>query len=339
MRKNYIGPGIDVPAPDFGTGPKEMAWIADTYAQIRSDDLNALGCVTGKPVQLGGIRGRTEATGRGVFFGVREACDVVEDMKALGLTPGLSGKRVIVQGLGNVGYHAAKFLEEGGAVVVGIAEREGAIHNPKGLELERVVAHRKATGSCLNFPGAENITPSVAALELDCDILVPAALERQITAENAPKIKAKIIAEGANGPTTNEADAILQQRGVLVLPDLYLNAGGVTVSYFEWLKNLSHVRFGRMEKRFDESFARGLIGGVERLTGKSLELGEKAQLTHGADEIDLVNSGLEETMIGAYHGVRETKQSLGPAVDLRTAALVTSIDKVAVIYREMGIFP
>ena len=339
VRKNYIGPGIDVPAPDFGTGPKEMAWIADTYAQIRSDDLNALGCVTGKPVQLGGIRGRTEATGRGVFYGVREACDVVEDMKALGLTPGLSGKRVIVQGLGNVGYHAAKFLEEGGAVIVGIAEREGAIHNPKGLELERVVAHRKATGSCLNFPGAENITPSVAALELDCDILVPAALERQITAENAPKIKAKIIAEGANGPTTNEADAILQQRGVLVLPDLYLNAGGVTVSYFEWLKNLSHVRFGRMEKRFDESFARGLIGGVERLTGKSLELGEKAQLTHGADEIDLVNSGLEETMIGAYHGVRETKQSLGPAVDLRTAALVTSIDKVAVIYREMGIFP
>ena len=339
VRKNYIGPGIDVPAPDFGTGPKEMAWIADTYAQIRSDDLNALGCVTGKPVQLGGIRGRTEATGRGVFFGVREACDVVEDMKALGLTPGLAGKRVVVQGLGNVGYHAAKFLEEGGAIIVGIAEREGAIHNPKGLDLEKVVAHRKATGSCLNYPGATNISPSLAALELDCDILVPAALERQITADNAPRIKAKIIAEGANGPTTNEADAILQQRGALVLPDLYLNAGGVTVSYFEWLKNLSHVRFGRMEKRFDESFARGLIGGVERLTGKSLELGEKAQLTHGADEIDLVNSGLEETMIGAYQGVRDTKVGLGKSVDLRTAALVTAIDKVAVIYREMGIFP
>jgi len=339
VRKNYIGPGIDVPAPDFGTGPKEMAWIADTYAQIRSDDLNALGCVTGKPVQLGGIRGRTEATGRGVFFGVREACDVVEDMKALGLTPGLAGKRVVVQGLGNVGYHAAKFLEEGGAIIVGIAEREGAIHNPKGLDLEKVVAHRKATGSCLNYPGATNISPSLAALELDCDILVPAALERQITADNAPRIKAKIIAEGANGPTTNEADAILQQRGALVLPDLYLNAGGVTVSYFEWLKNLSHVRFGRMEKRFDERFARGLIGGVERLTGKSLEIGEKAQLTHGADEIDLVNSGLEETMIGAYQGVRDTKVGLGKSVDLRTAALVTAIDKVAVIYREMGIFP
>jgi glutamate dehydrogenase (NAD(P)+) len=339
VRKNYIGPGIDVPAPDFGTGPKEMAWIADTYAQIRSDDLNALGCVTGKPVQLGGIRGRTEATGRGVFFGVREACDIAEDMKALGLTPGLSGKRVVVQGLGNVGYHAAKFLEEGGAIIVGIAEREGAIHNPTGLDLEKVVAHRKATGSCLNYPGATNITPSLAALELDCEILVPAALEQQITAANAPNIKAKIIAEGANGPTTNDADVILQQRGALVLPDLYLNAGGVTVSYFEWLKNLSHVRFGRMEKRFDESFARGLIGGVERLTGKSLELDEKAQLTHGADEIDLVNSGLEETMIGAYHGVRETKMSLGKSVDLRSAAMATAIDKVAVIYREMGIFP
>jgi len=172
VRKNYIGPGIDVPAPDFGTGPKEMAWIADTYAQIRSDDLNALGCVTGKPVQLGGIRGRTEATGRGVFFGVREACDVAEDMKALGLTPGLAGKRVVVQGLGNVGYHAAKFLEEGGAIIVGIAEREGAIHNPKGLDLEKVVAHRKATGSCLHYPGATNISPSLAALELDCEILV-----------------------------------------------------------------------------------------------------------------------------------------------------------------------
>jgi glutamate dehydrogenase (NAD(P)+) len=339
VRKNYIGPGIDVPAPDFGTGPKEMAWIADTYAQIRSDDLNALGCVTGKPVELGGIRGRTEATGRGVYFGVREACDVASDMKALGLTPGLAGKRVVVQGLGNVGYHAAKFLAEGGAVIVAIAEREGAVHNPNGLDLEALVAHRKATGSCLGFPGSTNITPSLAALELDCDILVPAALEQQITADNAPRIKAKIIAEGANGPTTGEADVILQQRGVLVLPDLYLNAGGVTVSYFEWLKNLSHVRFGRMEKRFDEGFARRLLGGVERLTGKSIGTLEKEELSRGADEIDLVNSGLEETMIGAYHGVRETKVALGASVDLRTAAMVTAIDKVAVIYREMGIFP
>lgn len=339
VRKNYIGPGIDVPAPDFGTGPREMAWIADTYAQIRSDDLNALGCVTGKPVALGGIRGRAEATGRGLFFGVREACGIAADMKALGLAPGLAGKRFVVQGLGNVGYHAANFLVEGGAILVGIAEREGGIHNPKGLDLAKVVAFRKEKGTIIGFPGSEALPSSAAALELDCDILVPAALERQILAENAPRIRAKIIAEGANGPTTPDADTILQKKGVLVLPDLYLNAGGVTVSYFEWLKNLSHVRFGRMEKRFDEGFARRLLGGMEKLSGRRLDAAETDEIAHGADEIDLVNSGLEETMIGSYHGVRETQKGLGPSVDLRTAAMVTAIDKVAVIYREMGIFP
>ena len=339
VRKNYIGPGIDVPAPDFGTGPREMAWIADTYAQIRSDDINALGCVTGKPVALGGIRGRAEATGRGLFYGVREACSIAEDMKALGLTTGLAGKRFVVQGLGNVGFNAARFLVEGGAILVGISEREGGIHNPKGLDLDKVVAFRKENNTIIGFPGSTALPTSADALELDCDILVPAALERQILAENAPRIKAKIVAEGANGPTSPDADTILQQKNVLVLPDLYLNAGGVTVSYFEWLKNLSHVRFGRMEKRFDEGFARRLLSGMEKLSQRQLDPAEVEAMTHGADEIDLVNSGLEETMIGAYHGVRETRKGLGASVDLRTAALVTAIDKVAVIYREMGIFP
>ena len=339
VRKNYIGPGIDVPAPDFGTGPREMAWIADTYAQIRSDDINALGCVTGKPVALGGIRGRAEATGRGLFYGVREACSIAEDMKALGLTTGLAGKRFVVQGLGNVGFNAARFLIEGGAILVGISEREGGIHNPKGLDLDKVVAFRKENNTIIGFPGSTALPTSADALELDCDILVPAALERQILAENAPRIKAKIVAEGANGPTSPDADTILQQKNVLVLPDLYLNAGGVTVSYFEWLKNLSHVRFGRMEKRFDEGFARRLLSGMEKLSQRQLDPAEVEAMTHGADEIDLVNSGLEETMIGAYHGVRETRKGLGASVDLRTAALVTAIDKVAVIYREMGIFP
>jgi len=296
VRKNYIGPGIDVPAPDFGTGPKEMAWIADTYAQIRSDDLNALGCVTGKPVQLGGIRGRTEATGRGVFFGVREACDVAEDMKALGLKPGLAGKRVVVQGLGNVGYHAAKFLEEGGAIIVGIAEREGAIHNPGGLDLEKVVAHRKATGSCLNYPGATNIAPSLAALELDCDILVPAALERQITADNAPKIKAKIIAEGANGPTTPEAHKHLHERGVFVIPDILANAGGVTTSYFEWVQD-RHGYFW---------------------------------------EEDEVNRRLEAKMCEAFEDVLTTAQRY--KTDLRTAAYVVAINRVATVTRMRGMY-
>jgi len=339
VRKNFIGPGIDVPAPDFGTGPKEMSWIADTYAQIRTDDLNALGCVTGKPVSLGGIRGRAEATGRGLFFGVREACSVAADMKALGLTPGLAGKRVIVQGLGNVGYHAAKFLHEGGAVVVGIAEREGAAYAKDGLDPEAVWNHRKATRSILNYPGATSMAESPKALEMECDILVPAALERVLTADNAPRIRAKVIAEGANGPTTEEADAVLNQRGVLILPDLFINAGGVTVSYFEWLKNLSHVRFGRMEKRFDEAQANRMMRGMERLTGRSLGTEEFDAVTRGADEVDLVNSGLEETMVQAYHDIRETRQRLPAGTDLRTAAMVTSIDKIAMIYSEMGIFP
>ena len=339
VRKNFIGPGIDVPAPDFGTGPKEMSWIADTYAQIRTDDLNALGCVTGKPVSLGGIRGRAEATGRGLFFGVREACTFAEDMKAIGLTPGLAGKRIIVQGLGNVGYHAAKFLHEGGAVIVGIAEREGAIYAADGLDPEAVWNHRKGTGSILHYPGATSIPDSTTALEMDCDILVPAALERVITGDNAPRVRARLVAEGANGPTTEDADAILQQRGIMVLPDLFINAGGVTVSYFEWLKNLSHVRFGRMEKRFDEAQAHRMLRGVERLVGRNLAAEEFTDVTRGADEVDLVNSGLEETMVGAYHGIRDTQRRLGAHVDLRTAAMVTSIDKIALIYGEMGIFP
>jgi glutamate dehydrogenase (NAD(P)+) len=339
VRKNFIGPGIDVPAPDFGTGPKEMSWIADTYAQIKTNDLNALGCVTGKPVSLGGINGRTEATGRGLFYAVREACAVTEDMKALGLAPGLAGKRAVVQGLGNVGYHAAKFLHEGGACIVAIAEREGAIHAPDGLDPDAVLRHRRETGSILGYPGAHAMTDSTQALELECEILVPAALERVLTADNAPRIKARIIAEGANGPTTEEADAVFAERGVLILPDLFANAGGVTVSYFEWLKNLSHVRFGRMEKRFDEAQAHRMLKGVERLTGRNLSTEEFAAVTRGADEVDLVNSGLEETMVQAYHDIRDTRSRLPGGTDLRTAAMVTSIDKIALIYSEMGIFP
>jgi len=148
-----------------------------------------------------------------------------------------------------------------------------------------------------------------------------------------------VIAEGANGPTTEEADAVLNQRGVLILPDLFINAGGVTVSYFEWLKNLSHVRFGRMEKRFDEAQANRMMRGMERLTGRSLGTEEFDAVTRGADEVDLVNSGLEETMVQAYHDIRETRQRLPAGTDLRTAAMVTSIDKIAMIYSEMGIFP
>jgi glutamate dehydrogenase (NAD(P)+) len=339
IKKNFIGPGIDVPAPDYGTGPREMAWIADTYMAFHAGHIDALGCVTGKPVTQGGIRGRREATGRGIFYGTREACSIKEDMARIGLKPGLEGKRIIVQGLGNVGYYASKFFQEAGAVLIGLAEYEGAIYDERGLDLEKVIQHRKNTGSILNYPGATNIAESRQALELDCDILIPAALENQITAENAGKIKAKIIAEGANGPTTFDADKILIKNGVMIIPDIYLNAGGVTVSYFEWLKNLSHVRFGRMGKRFDEMTSQRLLGAMEKVTGERISEDEKRVLSRGAEEEDLVNSGLEETMISAYNQIREVRRSTKGCNDLRTAAFINAINKIAVAYMELGIFP
>jgi glutamate dehydrogenase (NAD(P)+) len=338
VKKNFIGPGIDVPAPDYGTGAREMSWIADTYASLRPGEIDALGCVTGKPVSQGGVRGRTEATGLGVFYGVRELCNTAEDMNKLGLSVGVEGKRVIVQGLGNVGYHAAKFFYNAGALIVGLAEYEGGIYDPKGLDLEAVVAHRKSTGSILDFPGATNIKNSSETLEQECDILIPAALENVINASNADRIQAKIIGEGANGPLTPEADEILLAKGVIVVPDMYLNAGGVTVSYFEWLKNLSHVRFGRMDKRFSENQNNAILNSVEALTGKKVTDIERKQLLHGPDEVDLVYSGLEDTMIGSYHEIREAMLSHNMS-DMRTAAFIVAINKVGVAYEELGIFP
>ncbi|MGH7629493.1 MAG: Glu/Leu/Phe/Val family dehydrogenase [Gemmatimonadales bacterium] len=339
VRKNFIGPGLDVPAPDVGTGPREMAWIADTYAQIHHGEVDALACVTAKPVSQGGIRGRMEATGRGVFYGVRELVSIAEDMKALGLSRGLEGKRVVIQGLGNVGYFTARFFQEGGAILVGLAESEGAIANPKGIEIEKVMAHRRERGSLLDFPGATRLPRREDALTLDCDILIPAALERQITAENAPHVKAKILVEAANGPTTPEADEILFGRGVMVVPDAYINAGGVTVSYFEWVKNLGHVRFGRMQKRFEQGAFARVLRAVEGATGRQFTPEEVDRVTHGASEEDLVNSGLEETMIGSYHPIRQLWKQHQGKLDLRTAAMIVAIDKVALSYEQLGIFP
>ncbi|MCC7033149.1 MAG: Glu/Leu/Phe/Val dehydrogenase [Acidobacteria bacterium] len=339
VKKGFIGPGIDVPAPDYGTGEREMAWIADTYQALVPGHLDAMGCVTGKPVTQGGVRGRREATGRGLFFALREACAHPDLMAPLGLATGLDGKRVIVQGLGNVGYHAAKFCREGGAVLVAIAEREGAIVSAKGLHEDEVFQHRKTTGSILDFPGAANLRDTAAALELECDVLLPAALEGVFTAENAPRIQAKIILEGANGPTTPEADPIFRQKGILVIPDIYCNAGGVTVSYFEWLKNLSHVRYGRMSKRHEQANELQMLRAIESATGKRFTDAERAELARGPDEVDLVNSGLEETMITAFHALLETKRSHPGIPDLRIAAFVNAIHKVARSYMELGIFP
>ncbi len=338
-KKHFIGPAIDVPAPDMGTGPREMAWVADTYQSLNAGELNAAACVTGKPVTQGGVAGRTEATGRGVVYGLVEACSIAEDMKPLKLSTGIDGKRFVVQGLGNVGYHAAKYMIELGAVLVGVSEIKGGIANPDGIDLGRLMAYREEAGTVVGFPGAAPLPSSLAALELECDILIPAALENQITPENAPRIKAKLIGEGANGPMTDDADQLLRQRGVLTIPDIYLNSGGVTVSYFEWLKNLQHVSFGRMEKRFDQGAYRRLVKAMESATGKQFSLQEESTLTRGAEELDLVNSGLEETMAFAYQQIRNKRAALEDKVDLRTAAMVLAINKVVVAYEELGIFP
>ncbi|MBI5596026.1 MAG: Glu/Leu/Phe/Val dehydrogenase [Elusimicrobia bacterium] len=339
IKRNCIGPALDVPAPDYGTGAKEMAWIADTYAAFHPKDIDALGCVTGKPVTQGGIRGRVEATGRGIVYGLTEACRNANDMARLGLPPGLAGKTAVVQGFGNVGFHTAKFLAEAGTRVIAVAEWNGAVINASGLDILALDEHRKATGSILNFPGARTIPNGADAMELDCDILVPAALENQITSLNAPRIKARIIAEGANGPTTMEAEEILLAKGSIIIPDVFLNAGGVTVSYFEWLKNLSHVRFGRMDRRFEQKAYERMLTAIESSTGKRFADSERNLITHGADEIDLVNSGLEDTMISAYQQIREVMARDPRIKDLRTAAFVSSIQKVATSYLELGVFP
>ncbi|MER3497315.1 MAG: glutamate dehydrogenase [Chitinophagaceae bacterium] len=338
-KKNFIGPGIDVPAPDYGTGEREMAWILDTYSSLRPGEIDAAGCVTGKPVTQGGVRGRREATGLGVFFGIREVCNMADIMGKLGLKTGIEGKRVVVQGLGNVGYHSAKFFQDAGAIIIGLAEYEGAIYNLNGLDVDEVFKHRKSTGSILNFPSAKNFTKNTDALEMDCDILIPAALENVINGENAPMVKAKIIAEAANGPLTPDADDVFTQKGILVVPDMYLNAGGVTVSYFEWLKNLSHVRYGRMEKRFTENMNAHIIGQMESMTGKKVDATEREVIMHGADEVDLVYSGLEETMITATREIMDTWRVNPQIPNMRTAAFVVAINKVGTSYAELGIFP
>ncbi len=264
---------------------------------------------------------------------------MADDMKALGLSRGVDGKTVVVQGFGNVGYHSAKFLADAGARVIAIAEYDGAISNPDGLDIKSVDQHRRETGSILGSPDTQTLARSEDALEMECDILVPAALENVITSQNVSRIKAKIIAEAANGPVTSDASEQLFQRGVMIIPDTFLNAGGVTVSYFEWLKDLSHVRFGRLEKRFEEHAYRRLLKGVESATQKAFSEDMLRVLSQGADERDLVHSGLEETMASAFQEVRDTKLKLGSRSDLRTAALINAIDKIVFCYGDMGIFP
>lgn len=335
-QKNFIGPGIDVPAPDMGTGPREMSWVADTYRQINHLDVNGLACVTGKPISAGGVRGRNEATGLGVYYGVREFLSYEEVRKKTNLSAGIKGKTVVVQGFGNVGYWACRFFSENGAKVIAVCEKESMVVNNQGINIESLFEHRKATGTFVGYAdGTVSTENPTKGLELECDILIPAALERQITRKNMKNIKAKIIGEGANGPLTFDAHQYLTEKNVVIIPDLLLNAGGVVVSYFEWLKNLQHVRFGRMNKRWETRGRTSLLEHLENRIGRSLSDVERSLIVDGASERDLVYSGLEDTMIVA---VNETvKTSKEKDTDYRYAAYLNSLLKIADSYLTSGI--
>ena len=335
-KRGLLGPGINVPAPDMGTGQRMMSWIADEYQKLHPSDINAQGCVTGKPVHFGGVEGRMEATGRGVQFGLQEFFRHPDDVASAYLEGTLAGKKIIVQGLGNVGYHAAKFLqEEDGALIIGILERDGAIINEKGLDVEEVSKFKLEHGKVEGFPDSQFVKNGSEVLEHPCDILIPAAMEGVITHENAPRIQAKLLAEAANGPVTYEADQILNKKGVFIIPDAYLNAGGVTVSYFEWLKNLSHVRFGRMDRRLVEAQGQKIIEAIESGIGKSLVQVAKDKLLAGPSEIDLVRSGLDDTMRVAYSEIKEQQLSNDLITERRTAAYALAIRNIADIYESM----
>ena len=338
--KRFIGPGINVPAPDMGTGEREMAWIADTYDALNQGGIDNFACVTGKPVSQGGIRGRTEATGRGTYYGIREACNHAEDMKALGLSLGTEGKKIVIQGFGNVGWHAAHILaKEGGAKIIAIGEWNGWLHNEDGIDLDALEAWRKETGSILKYPGAKTHDEPATVLEVPCDILIPAALQNQITLENCDRIRCKILAEAANGPTTPGAEQRLLARGIWIIPDIYLNAGGVIVSYFEWTKNIGHIRYGRMGKRLAIARETDMINAIEHVMERSFTDSDKRLFSKATDEIDIVRSGLEGSMVDGYREIRVVCKRKSRISDLRTAAFAVALRKVAGSYESLGIFP
>jgi glutamate dehydrogenase (NAD(P)+) len=339
IRKDFISPSTNVPAPDMGTGEREMSWIADTYKQLHPENLNYAACVTGKPIHHGGIRGRVEATGRGVVYAMREFFRNLEDVNRTGMKGGLAGKRIVLQGLGNVGYYAGKLLEEEDeSVIIAIIEKDGALINEEGLSVQRIREYINANKTIKGFPDAGFIENGKAALEIECDILIPAAMEAQITGENAERIKTKLIVEAANGPVTFEADEILRNKNITILPDAYVNAGGVTVSYFEWIRNLSHIRFGRMERRYDEMRGQHYISALENMTQKEVPDWMQKEIVKGADELDLVRSGLDDTMRNAYQELSETLNTNDKVNDFRTAAYVVAISKISRSYFDLGVF-
>ena len=343
IKRDLINPSQNVPAPDMGTGEREMAWIADQYSRMNTTDINSRACVTGKPINFGGIAGRVEATGRGVQYALREFFREPKDVDKAGLSGTLDGKRIIVQGLGNVGYHAAKFLrEEDGSLITGIIERDGAIYSEGGLNVEAVRDWIMENDGVSGFPGATYSENGSALLEADCDILIPAALEGVINIDNAKNVKAPLIIEAANGPVTANADKILSEKGCIIIPDMYANAGGVTVSYFEWVKNLTHMRFGRMQRREQEAHNELVVKELESLSNTvgdqwSLSKTFKQKYMRGAGELELVRSGLDDTMRGALASMRALWYEKENVSDLRMAAYLVSIGKIAASYAAKGV--
>jgi len=339
VRKGFLNPATNVPAPDMGTGQREMAWMVDTYKHLNPDDINYIACVTGKPVEHGGIRGRTEATGRGVQYAIQEFFRHKELVKQIGLKGGLGQKRVVIQGFGNVGYHAAKFLsEEDDVQIIAIIDRCGAVVDEQGLPIQELYEYKNKNKTLEGFGNLKFIVEGKKLLELDCDILIPAALEGQIDEKNAHNIKAKLIAEAANGPITYAANQILHEKGVMILPDAYVNAGGVIVSYFEWIRNISHIRFGRMQRRYDENRGQHLSQALKTLTNASLPIALEQKLTTDADEMDLVRSGLEDSMRTAFQELKQVYNSMDEVTDLRTAAYVIAINKISRTYLDIGVY-
>lgn len=338
-RRRLISPGQNVPAPDMGTSEREMAWMADAYKRLNPEDINAHACVTGKPLHFGGIEGRVEATGRGIQFAIRELFRHTDMVEKAGVEADLAGRTVIVQGFGNVGFHAASFLsQEDGAKIIAVVEHDGAVSNPDGLDVAALKEHIRTNGGVTGFTGGTYNANGGEVLIGACDILIPAAIEAVIHGGNAAQVGAKIIIEAANGPLTADADAILNQRGVLIVPDMYANSGGVTVSYFEWVKNLSKLSFGRMGRRHEEARNRILIDEIERMSnenGLAMNLSENFKNTYlcGADELALVRSGLDDTMRSTFQNMVAAMNADPRITDLRTAAYVVALKRIAATYK------
>ncbi len=335
-KRSLISPAQNVPAPDMGTGEREMSWMADEYKRLYPNDLNTWACVTGKPVSKGGIRGRVEATGRGIQYALQEAFRHPKDIEWCGLRGDLSGKKIIVQGLGNVGYHAAQFLsQEDGALIVAVMERDGAVIDQNGIDIDGLHKHIHDNGGVKGYKG---YTPdSHGVLSMECDVFIPAAMEGVITAANADEFKGKIIIEAANGPVTYSANEILCKKNVLIIPDLYANAGGVTVSYFEWVKNIGHIRFGRMQRRQHERQTQEMVAGIEEMVGKRFPAGRLERIIEGPTELDLVRSGLDDVMREGYQVISQKWNADARIPDLRTAAMMIAIERIRDSYSSLGI--